>query len=111
MSSSPNLSDVVAFSNTSGLSNKIVQKHQQDFDLSSESFPFSHDIHSDKSSHADQMDVGPYDVLCGRHRLSFNNIGNRRFRVTISLFLDRYMEAPTRQEKSLIVLTVAATVK
>jgi len=117
MSSSAQPSDL-AFSNSirnsncsSGLSSKIVRKHQQDFDLSSGSFPFTHDIHSDKRSLADQMNIGPYDVLCGRHRLAFNNIGNRRFRVTVSLFLDRYMEAPTRQEKSLIVLSVAGIVK
>jgi hypothetical protein len=42
-------------------------------------------------------------VLCGRHKLAFNNIGNRRFRVTVSLWLDRYNAASTRCEKSQIV--------
>jgi hypothetical protein len=31
--------------------------------------------------------LGSYDILCGRGKIAFNNIGNRRFRVTISLNL------------------------
>ena len=45
-------------------------------------------------------DVRPYDVICGRHKESFNNIGNRRFRITISLHLNRYRAALTKTEKT-----------
>jgi hypothetical protein len=48
----------------------------------------------------------PYDILCGRHKLAFNNIGNRRFRVTVSLFLDRYVAATTRVAKTQIVVEI-----
>lgn len=54
------------------------------------------------------VELGLYDVLCGRHKNSFNNIGNRRFRVTISLALDRYMSAPTRKAKSVVIKSVTA---
>lgn len=55
--------------------------------------------------------VGMYDVLCGRDKEAFNNIGNRRFRVTVSLTLDRYNQALSRKEKSCVIKSVAALVK
>jgi hypothetical protein len=51
-------------------------------------------------------DVGPYDVMCGRHKSAFNNVGNRRFRVTINLNLPRYVEARPRHEKSAVIKSV-----
>ena len=50
--------------------------------------------------------VGPYDIICGRNSTAFNNIGNRRFRVTIALNLKRYMAAKSRQEKTQVILSV-----
>jgi hypothetical protein len=63
------------------------------------------------SVHDDERHLGPYDVICGREKCAFNNIGNRRFRVTVALYLDRYMNATTRKEKSNIVKLVARTVQ
>ena len=48
-------------------------------------------------------ELGPYDILCGRSSMAYNNIGNRRFRVTINLNLDRYIAAPTRHAKSHVI--------
>lgn len=45
-------------------------------------------------------EVRPYDIICGRHKESHNNIGNRRFRVTIRLSLNRYHVARTKPEKT-----------
>jgi hypothetical protein len=50
--------------------------------------------------------IKQYDILCGRHKLAFNNIGNRRFRVTISLWLDRYIAATTRAHKTRVVILI-----
>jgi hypothetical protein len=50
--------------------------------------------------------IGPYDILCGRHKAAFNNIGNRRFRITVKLQLDRYLRAPTRLDKSLVIQSI-----
>lgn len=55
--------------------------------------------------------VGPYDVLCGRQREAFRNVGNRRFRVTVSLSLDKYLKAPTRYCKSNVIGAVVDQVK
>ena len=34
--------------------------------------------------------LSPYDVLCGRSKSAARNVGNKRFRVTISLFVEEY---------------------
>lgn len=43
--------------------------------------------------------VGPYDIICGRTSNAYNNIGNRRFRVTIRMFLQRYQDLATRADR------------
>lgn len=55
--------------------------------------------------------VGPYDVLCGRDKHSFRNVGNRRFRVTVALYMGRYMEAETKSDKSRVIALVVETVR
>jgi hypothetical protein len=49
---------------------------------------------------------GPTDVLCGRGKISFNHVGNKRFRELINSSMDRYMGAETRFEKSLVVHSI-----
>ena len=53
-----------------------------------------------------QQELGPFDVICGRCSTAFNNIGNQRFRSTISMNLQRYIDAPTRAHKSKVILSV-----
>lgn len=55
--------------------------------------------------------IGLFDVLCGRDRNAFNNVGNRRFRVSVSLALDRYLKASTRKEKSIVIRSVVEVVR
>jgi hypothetical protein len=55
--------------------------------------------------------IGSYDVLCGRHRLAFNNIGNRRLRVTVSLSLERYLAKPSRQDKTLVIISIVKLIR
>jgi hypothetical protein len=50
--------------------------------------------------------LGPHDVICGRCSAAFNSVGNRRFRVTISLNIQRYMDAPTRPKKGKVISSV-----
>lgn len=52
-----------------------------------------------------------YSVLCGRGREFFNAIGNRRFRVIVSIFLERYSQADTKSKKSQIVSDVVDMVR
>jgi hypothetical protein len=69
-----------------------------------DSVPSTHDV-------GDMDELGLYDVICGRHKEAFNNIGNRRFRVTISLAQDRYTGATTRKEKSVVIKSLADMVR
>jgi hypothetical protein len=47
-----------------------------------------------------------YDIICGRERVAFNNVGNRRFRITISLHVKRYMAASNRRETKAVIQSV-----
>jgi hypothetical protein len=53
-----------------------------------------------------ESELGQYDVICGRSKMAFNNVGNRRFRVTISLALERFVGAPSRKDKSVVIRSV-----
>ena len=53
--------------------------------------------------------IGAYDVLCGRNKAAFNNVGNRRFRVLVSISLHEYIHvASRRKEKSQVVRNIIA---
>lgn len=56
-------------------------------------------------------DVGPYDVLCGRDKATFNYVGNRRFRVTINLYIPKYAEARTKREKAAVIVSLVRTLR
>ena len=51
-------------------------------------------------------DIRPYDIICGRSKAAFNNVGNRRFRVTIELNLKRFKDASTKQQASSIITCI-----
>eukprot|EP00980_Cylindrotheca_fusiformis_P012184 scaffold2959_cov64-Cylindrotheca_fusiformis.AAC.1 len=53
----------------------------------------------EKQQEVDQTLIGPYDILCGRTSNAYNNIGNRRFRVTIRMFLQRYQDLGSRADR------------
>jgi hypothetical protein len=47
-----------------------------------------------------------YSVICGRGKASFNHVGNRRFRILASMFIERYSK--TKTAKSAIVSDIVA---
>ena len=49
------------------------------------------------------------DVFCGRGKACAAWIGNRRFRVTIAMNKERYKQAPTKLDKSLVVDEIVKT--
>ena len=57
------------------------------------------------------MGFGPYDVICGRDKQAFNNVGNRRMRVFLTLYLPQYLDSKTRKGKSKIIRTVVETMQ
>jgi hypothetical protein len=52
-----------------------------------------------------------YDIICGKGKSFFNHIGNRRFRVTIELYLPQYQAAQTKSGKSAIVNNVVNLIR
>ncbi|KAL3927899.1 MAG: hypothetical protein SGBAC_012885 [Bacillariaceae sp.] len=57
------------------------------------------------------QDVRPYDILCGRSKTCFNNIGNRRFRITIGMNLEKYDNLTNRTERGKFIVSLARTLK
>jgi hypothetical protein len=51
----------------------------------------------------------PYDVICGRGSIPFNNIGNRRFRILISMNVHHYNECDGRNRKGLYIRSLVRT--
>ena len=47
-----------------------------------------------------EYELQPFDVLCGRDKKCYNNIGNRRFRILINSNLPRYLRCSNRKERS-----------
>lgn len=55
--------------------------------------------------------LGPYDIVCGRCGGAYNNVGNRRFRVTIRLNLAKYQEIQSRHARSLLFVSLVRFLK
>lgn len=50
---------------------------------------------------------GSYDIICGdRSKHAMNHVGNRRFKIIINMHLDKYRHAPSRVDKTLIVISI-----
>lgn len=47
--------------------------------------------------------LGPYDILCGRTSHAYNNVGNRRFRVTLRMYLLRYQRLRSRADRKIFI--------
>ena len=58
---------------------------------------------------AESVILGPYDVICGRGKLSFNNIGNRRFRMIIGMNGSKYNNINSRHWKGLFIRSLVDT--
>lgn len=56
-------------------------------------------------------DLGPYDIVCGRCVNAYNNIGNRRFRVTIRLNLETYQGLESRHARSQLFVSLVRFLK
>mmetsp|Transcript_21077 Transcript_21077/g.33926 ORF Transcript_21077/g.33926 Transcript_21077/m.33926 type:complete len:253 (-) Transcript_21077:191-949(-) len=54
---------------------------------------------------------GEWDVVCGRNSGAFNRVGNRRFRVTVMMNMQRYLNAPTREGKTKIIKSIVHTLQ
>jgi hypothetical protein len=59
---------------------------------------------------ASEQVLGCNDVICGRHKDACANIGNRRFRILVAMLTPKYIQAPTRAHKSMVIREVVETI-
>lgn len=52
-----------------------------------------------------------YTVICGKGKTTYSHCGNKRFRVLVEQFLDRYSSASSKLEKSAIVSSIIQTIR
>jgi hypothetical protein len=90
-----------------------MKRHRKDHESTVNNTIIADHSHTNLTNKNEQQfsGIGSYDVLCGRHKFAFNNIGNRRLRVTVSLSLERYLASPSRQDKSLIIISIVKLIQ
>lgn len=59
----------------------------------------------------ENFNPGNYDVICGRGKIPMNHIGNKRFKVVIDNYYERYAKASTKFEKTLVVSEIVDTIR
>jgi hypothetical protein len=57
------------------------------------------------------FEPAPMDVICARGKQAHSHPGNRRFRLRVSMNLERYSKATTKLDKSLIVSSIVEAVR
>lgn len=113
----------------SSLTNISVQQQKEEYSLKKETFATTSSVTADERSNISDKaidndknkivndaeqdekrsslimtnDIKSYDILCGRDKATFNNIGNRRFRVLIGINIPRYEKASTKAEKASVI--------
>ena len=81
----------------------IVNGNEADYILSNNKM---RGINMAPPNHKVVAEPGPYDIVCGRNSGAYNFIGNRRFRVTIEMNLQRYIDSPTREDKTKVIKSI-----
>lgn len=54
---------------------------------------------------------GSLDVICARGKSAYSHTGNKRLRVVIEMNLQKYSNAKTKMEKSLIVSQIVDSIR
>lgn len=56
------------------------------------------------------VDVSENDVLCGREKVCFHHIGNRRFRLLINSCIERFGMSTSRAQKGVVVQSIVDSI-
>jgi RNase P protein component len=67
-------------------------------------------VFSEDSPSSDDMIPSNVDVLCGRDREAHVHVGNKKFRVMISWYRDKYQNAKCRHEKTRITKEIVSSI-
>jgi hypothetical protein len=68
-------------------------------------------LFSEDSPSSDHMIPRNVDVLCGKDREAYAHVGNKRFRVMISWYRNKYQNAKSREEKTRINKEIVSTIR
>jgi hypothetical protein len=74
----------------------------------SASEPFSARPKTGRSQLGGDFQPSEYSVICGKGKASFNHVGNRRFRILTSSFLESYSRAISKKPRSVILSEIVA---
>jgi len=90
----------------------IESKFPRKFSTCSSSLCLSpHDIMLESSILiVNSKNIGTKDVLCGRDKLSFGHCGNKRFRVVIDMYRERYQNATLKEDKTKIIMEIVSLI-
>jgi hypothetical protein len=58
-----------------------------------------------------KYELTPDDIICGRHKLAFNHLGNRRFRALVGDALQKYFAFPRRDQRSKLIQEIISFVE
>lgn len=56
-------------------------------------------------------EIDSKDVLCGRDKVSFSHVGNKKFRIIIDEHRDKYQSATVKENKTKIIVKIVKMVK
>lgn len=71
----------------------------------------SYRLPQQKSILPDDFEPSSSDIICGRGTQTHTHIGNKQFRATIAMNVERYAQAETKIAKSLVVLCVVNEIR
>jgi len=60
-------------------------------------------INAHKAHSFGDVFLNPCDIICGRERIAFNHVGNKRLRYLVAMYRDLYQSTLSREEKTRIV--------
>jgi hypothetical protein len=66
---------------------------------------------SRKSKLRADFEPSGYSVVCGRGKTNSNHVGNRRFRILASIFIETYSQADSKKAKSAIVSDIITAIR
>jgi hypothetical protein len=101
---------------TAILSNDCLERYdatglQNSVEQASSPKPFVASSKTDGEKLGVDFQPSDYSVLCSRGKDSVNHIGNRRFRIISSMYVEKYSRADTKAAKSLIVSDIINAIR
>lgn len=100
--SSTSLSSTGSYGSSGNSSNGFLSKYSMELPIAIASLA--------DTNHMTPLDAsyqpGPFDVVCGRGKGSYNRPGNKRFRSLVATYIPQYLSAKSKVDKSVVLNTI-----